>query len=124
MNISQVDALQKEYRVVTTLGNNPRIIQFFAIVPDERNYQIMIVMELMEGGSLADKLHNQQPLPEISVLKCLTQILEGVSFLHRREIYHSDIKPANILFTAEDKLKISDKVFQTLINFINFFRNF
>ena len=31
-----------------------------------------------------------------------------MSFLHRREIYHSDIKPANILFTAEDNLKISD----------------
>ena len=42
------------------------------------------------------------------MLKYLTQILEGVSFLHRKEIYHSDIKPANILFTAEDKLKISD----------------
>ena len=28
---SQVDALQKEYRLVTELGNHPRIIQFFAI---------------------------------------------------------------------------------------------
>ena len=105
---SQVDALQNEYRLVTRLGNNPRIIQFFAIIPDERNYQIMIVMELMEGGSLEDKLQNHQPLPDNSVLKYLTQILEGVSFVHRREIYHSDIKPANILFTAEDNLKISD----------------
>ena len=105
---SQVDALQKEYKVVTTLGNHPRIIQFFAIVPDQRNCQIMIVMEYMEGGSLADKLQNQQPLPDNSVLKYLTQILEGVSFLHIREIYNSDIKPANILFNAEDNLKISD----------------
>ena len=105
---SQVAALQKEYRVVTTLGNHPRIIQFFAIVSDERNYEIMIVMEYMEGGSLADKLQNQQPLSENSVLKYLTQIVEGVSFLHRKEIFHNDIKPANILFNAEDNLKISD----------------
>ena len=42
------------------------------------------------------------------MLKYLTQILEGGSFLHRREIYHSDIKPANILFTADNNLKISD----------------
>ena len=105
---SQVDALQKEYRLVTSLGNHPRIIQFFAIVPDDRNFQIMIVMEYMEGGSLADKLRDQKPLPDNSVLKYLTQILEGVSFLHRKEIYHSDIKPANILFTADDNLKISD----------------
>ena len=49
---------------MTRLGNNPQIIQFFAIIPDDRIYQIMIVMEYMEGGSLADKLQNQQPLPE------------------------------------------------------------
>ena len=77
---SQVDALQKEYRLVTRLGNHPRIIQFFAIVTDEKNYQIMIVMELMESGSLADKLRDQKPLPENSVISYLTQILEGVSF--------------------------------------------
>ena len=65
-------------------------------------------MELMEGGSLVDKLRDQKPLHDNSVLNYLTQILEGVSFLHRKGIYHSDIKPANILFTADDNLKISD----------------
>ena len=105
---SQVDALQKEYRLVTTLGNHPRIIQFFAIIHDDRNFQIMLAMEYMEGLSLADKLRDAKPLPDNSVLKYLTQILEGVSFLHRKKIYHSDIKPANILFTADDNLKISD----------------
>ena len=68
----------------------------------------MIVMEFMECGSLADKLREQKPLPDNFVLKYLTQILEGGSFLHRREIFHSNIKPANILFTADDNLKISD----------------
>ena len=104
----QVDALENEYRVVTSLGNHPRIIQFFAIVRDEKNFQIMIVMEFLEGASLADKLKDQKPLPDSSVLKYLVQILEGVSFIHRKGIYHSDIKPANILFTAADDLKISD----------------
>ena len=104
----QVDALLKEYRVVTSLENHQRCIQFFAIVPDDKNYRIMIVMEYMEGGSLADKLRDQKPLLDNSVLKYLTQILEGVSFLHRIPIYHSDIKPANILFNTEDNLKISD----------------
>ena len=65
-------------------------------------------MEYLEGGSLADKLESENPLPDESVLKYLTQILEGVVFLHRREIYHNHINPANILFTLEDNLKISD----------------
>ena len=105
----QIRALENEYRVVTRrLGNHPRIIQYFAIVPDHKNSQIMLVMEYLEGGSLADKLKDQNPLPDKKVLKYLVQILEGVSFIHRRDIYHSDIKPANILFTSEDNLKISD----------------
>ena len=43
-------------------------------------------MELMEGGSLADKLRDQKPLPAYSAISYLTQILEGVSFLHRKQI--------------------------------------
>ena len=102
-------AYEKEYKLVTSLENHPRIIQFFGFVTDVKNTRLIIIMEYMEGGSLTDKLKSENPLPDESVLKYLTQILEGVSFLHRREIYHSDIKPASdILFTAEDKLKISD----------------
>ena len=41
-------------------------------------------MEYMEGGSLADKLKDQKPLPDTSVLKYLMQILEGVGFIHRK----------------------------------------
>ena len=52
---------------MTGIGNHPRIIQFFAIVPDERNCQIMIVMEYMEGvedkRSLEDKLKNHLKRP-------------------------------------------------------------
>ena len=57
---NQVFALQNEYRLVTELGNHPRIIQFFAIVRDEKNFQIMLIMEYLEGGSLADKLMSQR----------------------------------------------------------------
>ena len=82
------------YRRSTDCGDNnwkpsANPIVFFAIVPDEQKCQIMLVMEYMEGGSLADKLRDQKPLFDNSVIRYLTQILEGVGFLHRREIYHS-----------------------------------
>ena len=57
---SQVDAFQKVYTLVTRLGNHPRIIQFLSLIPDESNYQIMLVMEYMERGSLADKLRDKK----------------------------------------------------------------
>ena len=104
----EASALEREYRLVTSLGNHRRIIQLFGFVTDVKSMRLIIIMEYLEGGSLADKLKSENPLPIESVLKYLTQILEGVVFLHRREIYHSDVNPANILFTLEDNLKISD----------------
>ena len=105
---AEASALEKEYRIVTGLGNHPRIIQFFGFVTDIKSIRLMIIMEYLEGGSLADKLEAHNPLQDNLVVKYLVQLLEGVSFLHGRNIYHSDIKPANILFTGEDNLKLSD----------------
>ena len=48
------------------------------------------------------------PLPNYSVHRHFVQILNGVEFFHQRNIYHSDIKPANILVTSEDNIKICD----------------
>ena len=68
----------------------------------------MIVMEFLESGSLADRLKDQKPLLNSVAHQYLMQILEGVDFLHQRNIYHSDIKPSNILFNKEDYLKLCD----------------
>ena len=110
MNENQMPCLEKEYRLVTSLGYHPRIIQFFAIVPDNRNYQIMIVREYsyMECGSFADKLREQKPLPDNSVFEISHTNTGGSKFSPPGKIDHSDIKHANILYTAEDYLKISD----------------
>ena len=105
---SQVRALEKEYGMVTSLDNHPRIINFFGFVTDEKEVQLMIIMEYLKGGSLADKLKDKTPLPNYSVHRHFVQILDGVDFLHQRGIYHSDIKPANILVTSEDNIKICD----------------
>ena len=105
---TQVRALEKEYGVVTSLDNHPRIIKFFGFVTDVTEVQLMIIMEYLEGGSLANKLKDKKPLPNNSVYKYFVQILEGVDFLHQRNIYHSDINPANILLTSDDNIKICD----------------
>ena len=104
---SQVHSLEKEYNIVTSLELHPRIIQFFALVKDDINVRLFIVMEYLESGSLLDKIKTGC-LDKCSSLKYLGQILEAVNFLHSKSIYHSDIKPANILFTSNDDLKLCD----------------
>ena len=105
---SQVHALENEYRLVTSLQLHPRIIQFFAFVRDDFKARVVIIMEFLEGGSLHDKIKSNGCLNETVSLKYLGQLLEGIEFLHKNKIYHSDIKPANILFTRNDDIKLCD----------------
>ena len=68
------------------------------------------VTEFAEHGSLRDRLRKlrKQPLPLSDALEILQQIGEGLQFAHDQKIVHSDIKPENILFDANDSVRISD----------------
>jgi serine/threonine-protein kinase len=65
-----------------------------------------LVMELAEG-SLADRVGPDRRWPVATVRTWLRQICEGVGFLHQQGTVHLDLKPANVLRTAET-LKIGD----------------
>ena len=74
-------------------------------VPGEK--AIHIVMELVSGGEL-DRVVNECG-NSIESLKVYTyQILNGLSYLHKRKIVHSDIKPKNIMVEAPNTLKLTD----------------
>ena len=93
---------------VVSLQLHVRIIQFFAFVRDDFKARIAIIMEFLEGGSLVDKIANQGCLNETVSIIYLGQLLEGIEYLHKNETYHSDIKPANILFTRDSNIKLCD----------------
>jgi len=73
-----------------------------------------IVLEYMDGGSLADVLIAAQltgsgPLSEMVLAKLAARTLEGLNYLHReRHQVHRDIKPGNILLNSRGEVKISD----------------
>lgn len=58
--------------------------------------QVVIVSEYADGGSLSDKLKISKPPIEIAV-EMTIGILNGLEFLHSKQIIHRDIKPQNIL---------------------------
>ena len=64
-------------------------------------------MELLEGGSLAQKLSGT-PLPARQAAAYLITLAEAVEVAHRAGIVHRDLKPANILLTADGTLKVAD----------------
>jgi serine/threonine-protein kinase len=86
---------EREARAVSSL-NHPHICTLHDIGnQDGLDY---LVMELIEGESLADRLL-RGPLPTDQVLRYSTQIADALSKAHRAGIVHRDLKPANIMLT-------------------------
>lgn len=73
---------------------------------------VLIEMEYLEGGSLADRLR-QQFVPVIEIIGYLKQILFALEHAHNRGIVHRDVKPGNIMLTG-GIAKLSD--FGTVIH--------
>jgi serine/threonine protein kinase/tetratricopeptide (TPR) repeat protein len=68
-----------------------------------------IVMQLLEGQTLRDRLlHNQGPLPLPELLGIASQVSSGLAAAHEKGIIHRDIKPANIFITNKGVCKILD----------------
>lgn len=67
-----------------------------------------LVMELLDGQSLRDKLNSEGPLEPETARKLTVQIAEGLRYAHRLGYLHRDIKPENIWVTPESDIKLLD----------------
>src|SRR5205823_594382 len=67
-----------------------------------------IVMEYVEGGSLQKLLAREAPLPLPRVLTIMRQLGQALDAAHARGVIHRDIKPGNILLTADGRIKVGD----------------
>ena len=69
---------------------------------------LFIVMEYVEGTSLAHLIHDQAPLADDRVIEIGEQLLSALGAAHAAGIVHRDIKPANILVTTTGQVKLAD----------------
>ena len=85
--------------------NHPNIATIHAI--EEKDNQIFIVMEFINGPELKDKIEENRITLEES-LNIIEQIANGLSAAHHKGIIHRDIKSGNIMLTHSGQVKIMD----------------
>ncbi|KAE8687561.1 Mitogen-activated protein kinase kinase 1 [Hibiscus syriacus] len=73
------------------------------------NGVISIILEYMDGGSLADFLKKVKSVPEPYLAAICKQVVKGLIYLHHeKHIIHRDLKPSNLLINHRGEVKITD----------------
>jgi serine/threonine protein kinase len=95
---------QREAHVLASL-NHPHIAAIYGL--EESSGTRALVMELVEGPTLADRI-SAGPLPQEEAFQLAAQIAEALEYAHDRGIIHRDLKPANIKITPDGSVKLLD----------------
>ncbi len=69
---------------------------------------VYLVMDFVEGESLADLIYREGAQSEVQVLAWAEQLLDALVYCHRKGVLHRDIKPQNIIITPEGKAMLVD----------------
>jgi Tol biopolymer transport system component len=94
------ERFEREARSIAAL-NHPNICHLYDVGP---NY---LVMELVEGPTLADRIR-QGPVPMEEALAIAKQIADGLEAAHEKGIVHRDLKPANVKVKPDGTVKALD----------------
>ena len=115
--------LDNEIKILKEV-DHPNIIKLYEV--KETTQFFYLIMELCNGGSLADRLEeyikkNKKPFPEETVQYLMKQIMSAINYLHSRNILHRDIKLDNILVNFDnDEDKRNNNVLKAKVKIIDF----
>ena len=96
----------REARVVGKLSH-PSVITIHDMGIEESTQTPYLVMELVEGQAL-EKLISKGSIPFPSACEYAAHVAVALSIAHRRAVIHGDVKPANVLITNENRVKLTD----------------
>ncbi|CAG0889192.1 unnamed protein product [Darwinula stevensoni] len=106
--VDQLELVHNEVAVLRALSH-PCIIQILDVIDTER--RVYIILELVEGGELFDRVKDSGKLPESLAKLLFYQMVIAIKHLHDNGITHRDLKPENVLLAStesETLIKVTD----------------
>ncbi|XP_063062756.1 serine/threonine-protein kinase 17A [Engraulis encrasicolus] len=93
-----------EIAVLELATSSQRVVNLHQVY--EMTSEMVLVLEFAAGGEIFNQCvaERDEAFTEEDVKRLMRQILEGVAFLHRRNVVHLDLKPQNILLTSDSPL--------------------
>ena len=101
---SSAERFRREARAAARL-NHPNVVGVYDWGGGNQPY---IVMEFVDGESLRGVLHSRHRLPEAEVAAIGAQIADALDHAHHHGVVHRDVKPGNVLLTADHRVKVTD----------------
>ena len=99
--------IKREVHIMKQIKDkNPHVVQLYEVLASKT--KIYLVMELVKGGELFDKLVQEHRFSESKARYYFRQLVSSVELCHKLGVIHRDLKPENLLLDSEGKLKIRD----------------
>src|SRR4051794_10329185 len=97
---------EREARAAAGLSSHPHVVTIYDV--GEHDGRAFIVMELMRGGTVGERLRAGRAIADDTVLGWLREAASALDAAHEAGVVHRDIKPANLLLDERDRLAIAD----------------
>uniref|UniRef100_A0A8C3SAR3 Ribosomal protein S6 kinase alpha-5 n=1 Tax=Chelydra serpentina TaxID=8475 RepID=A0A8C3SAR3_CHESE len=92
---------QREVMALQLCESHPNIVKLHEVHHDQ--YHTYLVMELLQGGELLDRIKKKQHFSESEASQIMRSLVSAVSFMHDVGVVHRDLKPENILYADESE---------------------
>ena len=102
-----LERFRREARAAASLSH-PNIVSVYDVGEDGQTRTPFIVMELVDGESLKDRIRRAAPLPDQDVREIGAAIATALEYAHRRGIIHRDVKPQNVLLGEDGRPRLTD----------------
>ncbi|MFN8707256.1 MAG: protein kinase domain-containing protein, partial [Planctomyces sp.] len=86
--------------------NHPHVVSIYEI--GESNEVYFLVMELLDGGNVAELVEKNGPLPWPEACRITVEAARGLAAAHAAGMIHRDVKPANLMLTRSSVVKVVD----------------